>query len=257
MALPVALAVLLLVGGLATVAAKAAATAQHQTLRDTYVKRALQAATAGIQAATYQVNLLQPTALQCVLRDTTGTLSLTTVGADGWCAPQTEVLEDGATYTVRVSRGVTVHSNGQVLSQRRVISTGNVNGFKRRVLVTTSASTGEPLFAANYAAISHDPISIGNSAAIIGGLGSNGNITMSNTRERVRSRDPGRGQDAHPEQQRERLRRIPDQPGEVPFSLPPVDQKGAPTTNDNGRICAVGGSTRARATSPGTRRPAH
>ena len=59
-ALPVALAVLFTVAGLATVAARAAIVSNNQSFRDNNAKRAVQAANAGLQAAVYQTNLLQP-----------------------------------------------------------------------------------------------------------------------------------------------------------------------------------------------------
>ena len=65
-ALPVALAVLFAVAGLATVAARAAIVAGHQSARDRDAKSAIQAAQSGLQAAVYQTNMLQPTSTQCV-----------------------------------------------------------------------------------------------------------------------------------------------------------------------------------------------
>ena len=53
-ALPLALAVLFVVAGLAAVAARGAINASHQTYRDSNVKRAFQAANGGIDTATYQ-----------------------------------------------------------------------------------------------------------------------------------------------------------------------------------------------------------
>ena len=68
-ALPVALAVLFTVAGLATVAARAAIVSNNQSFRDNNAKRAVQGANAGLQAAVYQTNLLQPSATQCVHKD--------------------------------------------------------------------------------------------------------------------------------------------------------------------------------------------
>ncbi len=68
-ALPVALAVLFVTAGLATVAARSAIVADHQSLRDRNAKRAIQAATSGLQDAVYQTNMLQPAANQCVVKN--------------------------------------------------------------------------------------------------------------------------------------------------------------------------------------------
>src|SRR5437016_5196410 len=96
-ALPVALMVMVLVSGLAVVSARAAVGTQHQTLRDVSAKRAIQAAAAGAHAITYQLNLMQPKAGQCVMRDGTGALVLANPSTPGWCPPQTENVE-GAVY---------------------------------------------------------------------------------------------------------------------------------------------------------------
>ena len=96
-ALPVALAVLFTVAGLATVAARAAIVSQNQSFRDNNVKRAVQAANAGLQAAIYQTNLMQPSSTQCVHKDaSTGALTNAALQADNWCAAQSEDLGDGA-----------------------------------------------------------------------------------------------------------------------------------------------------------------
>ena len=59
-ALPVALSILFLVAGLTSIAAKAGIVSDHFSFRDRNAKRAVQAASAGIEAAIYQLNLMQP-----------------------------------------------------------------------------------------------------------------------------------------------------------------------------------------------------
>ena len=114
-ALPVALAVIMVVSGLASVAARAAIVSNNQTDRDLQAKRATQAAYAGLQALRYQVNLLQPPSTHCVLKDaSTGALSVAATQADGWCDPQTEDLGDGVTYTARISSGTNITVNAPV-----------------------------------------------------------------------------------------------------------------------------------------------
>src|SRR5215207_9970823 len=85
-ALPVALAVLFTTAGLATVAARSAVTASHQSARDTSVKRAIQAAVSGVKNAVYQTNLVQPAATSCVARNGSGQLIAQAVQSNGWCA---------------------------------------------------------------------------------------------------------------------------------------------------------------------------
>ena len=62
-------------------------------------------ANAGLQAAVYQTNLMQPCSTQCVHKAASdGALSNVALQADNWCEAQTEDLGDGATYTFQVSR---------------------------------------------------------------------------------------------------------------------------------------------------------
>ena len=68
-ALPVTVSVMFMVAGLATVTARAAITSDHQSLRDRNVKQAIQAANAGLEAAMYRTNLMQPGSLQCALKN--------------------------------------------------------------------------------------------------------------------------------------------------------------------------------------------
>src|SRR5688572_32252233 len=239
-ALPISLMVMVLVSGLAVVSARAAVNTQHQTLRDGNAKRAVQAASAGVEAATYQLNLLQPPATQCVIRTAAGLLALAPIGADGWCASQTEDLGDGTEYTFRVSSASVVVGNGQNLVQRRVLATGRKNGFQRRVLVTTAASVQSPLFAANYAAVSLDSIDFGNNTEVLGGVGSNGNIALRNSAGVCGVATPGIGKALTLNNSATVCSGYSTAAATIPFSLPPVDQQDASTVNHNGRICAAG-----------------
>lgn len=178
-ALPLALAVLAVIAVLGLAAAAAGITTSHQSFRDRSAKRAFQAAAAGVQTATYRTTLLQPTTQQCVVKDpSTGDLALGPVQANGWCAPQMESLDDGATYTQQVSAGTLVMSNGQELVQREIVSTGLVSGVKRRVAVRTSAATAASLFPLGHAVVSLASVSYGNTVTINGDLGSNGDIHL-------------------------------------------------------------------------------
>ena len=132
-ALPVAMMVLFMAAGLAMVAARSGIVATHQSYRDSNVKSAIQAAQSGLQVTLYRSNVLQPTATQCVVKDAgTGALSKTAVQADGWCAPQTETMGDGASYTVQMSQSANVRINGQMLAERKIVATGTANGVSRR-----------------------------------------------------------------------------------------------------------------------------
>jgi Tfp pilus assembly protein PilX len=237
-ALPVALSILFLVASLTTVAAKAGVVASHFQQRDRNVTRALQAATAGVEATIYQLNLMQPKAQQCVIKDaSSGLLTIVTVSPDGWCGQQSEDLGDGASYTTRASAAATLNTNGQVLAQRKIVSTGTINGVKRRIMLTTNAATGAPLFPANYAAISLSSVDYGNSVFVNGGVGSNGNITLRQQSEVCGAVTPGPGSTLTMLNSSSVCPGYSTSPADTKFQLAPVDQQDAPNHNYNSRIC--------------------
>ena len=239
-ALPVALAILFLVAGLTTIAAKAGVVSNHFSQRDRNSQRALAAANAGVEATVYQLNLLQPRSLECVIKSVgTGTLQTAAPDSDGWCSNQTEDLGDGASYTARASTAVSLNTNGQLLVQRKIVSTGTVNGVKRRVLLTTNAATGAPLFPANYAAVSLSSVDYGNSVFINGGVGSNGNIILRNTAEVCGAATPGPGKTLTLQNSASVCPGYSTSPAPTNFVLAPVDQGTSATQNDNSRICAA------------------
>jgi Tfp pilus assembly protein PilX len=176
-ALPVALAVLFTTAGLATVAARSAVTASHQSARDTSVKRAIQAAVSGVKNAVYQTNLVQPPATSCAGRNGSGQLIAQAVQSNGWCAAMTEDLGDGVSFSAQVSQATNVTANAV---QRQISSSGTANGVTRRVLYTVQAATGTQLFPTGYAMLADTSINMKNNSKVTGGLGSNGNITLKN-----------------------------------------------------------------------------
>ena len=225
---------------LALAAAAAAVTGSHQSFRDRNAKRAFQAAAAGVHTATYRTTLLQPGLQQCVVKNpSTGDLSVGPVQSDGWCAPQTESLGDGATYTQQVSAGTLVVANGQQLIQREIVSTGLVNGVIRRVDVRTSAATAAPLFPVGYAVVSLASVSYGNTVTINGNLGSNGDINLSNEATICGNASAGPGDQVTTANQGHVCAGYSTQSATQPFTLDPVDQGQAPTQNSNARITSA------------------
>lgn len=244
-ALPVAIAVLAAVAGLATVAARAAIVSNNQSFRDNNAKRAVQAASAGIQAAIYQTNLMQPKPTQCVLKNLSdGALTNGAVQGDGWCAPQNEDLGDGASYTMQVSQsGPPAITNGQNRVSRTVVSTGTVNGVHRRALLTISAATGNTLFPRNYGVFTRDSFTAKNVVDINGGLGSNGDITLNNASSICGPVTWGPGQEFSQGAANDFCGNTPQQ-AVAPFPLQPVELGGPAASNDNERITrAVTGSS--------------
>ena len=241
-ALPVALAVLFVVAGLATVAVRAAITVDHQTLRDRNAKAAIQAAVSGIQEAVYQTNLMQPQPSQCVIKDSTGQLTVGGVGGSGWCAATTEDLGNGASYTEQVSSGTTITVNSVTVVQRKVASTGTANGVVRRALYTINAATGAQLFPTGYAALTQNSISMKNNAKITGGLASNGNITLKNNSNVCGNITAGPGKTYSHGQNTTVCGGYSTTNATQPFAIQPVDLSAA-TPNDNVRITnAISGS---------------
>ena len=236
-ALPVALAVLFTVAGLATVAARAAIVSNNQSFRDNNAKRAVQGANAGLQEAVYQTNLLQPSATQCVHKATSnGALTNGALQADTWCQPQTEDLGDGATYTFQVSSPSTVTtSTGLSVDQRKVVSYGTVNGVRRRAVVTINAGRGSPIFPPGYAVAVRESINMKNNANISGHLGSNGTITIKNNLDICGNVTPGPGKTASIGQNLTQCPGYNTTAAAEPFDLQPIDISKA-TPNDNVRL---------------------
>jgi Tfp pilus assembly protein PilX len=239
-ALPVALAVLFTVAGLATVAARAAIVSNNQSFRDNNAKRAVQAASAGLQAAVYQTNLMQPSSTQCVHKAAAdGALSNATLQADNWCLAQTEDLGDGATYTMQISAPTQVTtSTGLQADQRKVVSFGTVNGVRRRAVVTINAGRGAPIFPPGYTVVVRDSVDMKNNAQITGHIGSNGTITFKNNATICGNVTAGPGKT--PKFGNPPTRCPGDQTGSAaePFDLQPVDLTPVkpPNTSDNERI---------------------
>jgi hypothetical protein len=236
-ALPLALAVLFTTGGLATLAAREAIFSSSQTLRDQTVKRAAHAATAGIEAGIFRMNRMQPGPQECVVKSGSGgSLAVADLAADGWCAPQTEDLGNGSSFSVRVSGVTTVSANGQMLAERRMVSTGIAGSTTRRVRVTMNAATGAPVFAQGYAAVSLATVDYGNNVRITGGLGSNGNIYLKNSAQVCGAATPGPGKRLFIRNAASVCPTQSTAPAQTSFNLQPVDQGDAPTANDNARI---------------------
>lgn len=236
-ALPVAMAVLFAVAGLATVAARSAIVSNNQSFRDNNAKRAVQAAGAGLQTAVYQLNLLQPSNTQCVHKAAaTGALTNGALQADNWCVAQTEDLGDGATYSFQVSAPTqTTSSTGLSVDQRKIVSLGTANGVRRRAVVTINAGRGAPIFPPGYTVAVRESINMKNNANITGHLGSNGTITVKNNLDSCGNVTPGPGKTAKIGQNFNQCPGYNTTPAAEPFDLQPIDISKA-TPNDNERL---------------------
>ncbi len=237
MALPVTISVLFMMAGLATVTARAAITSEHQSLRDRNVKAALAAASAGLEAALYRTNLMQPGSTQCAYNNLgDGTFQVGALESDGWCREQGEDLGEGASFSMRISGAQWLHANGQALSRRSIVSAGTANGVRRRLMLQMNAATGEPVFPNGYAGVSLDGLTLPNSAEITGGVGSNGNIYLRNSAQVCGKVTPGPGKAVEVRNSAGICAGSTTTPATESFNLQPVDQGNAPTENDNFRI---------------------
>jgi hypothetical protein len=181
-ALPVAVGVLAVTSMLAAVAVASGMTATSQSRQDRNMKRAIAAADAGINVAMYRLNKLanvQTTTLPCVsVNAQTGVLYVEAVLGDGWCREQNEEIEDGGSFSYRVSNAVGVDVAGQDVWQRKIVSVGVINGVRRRVISTLNAPTGTALF--TDAVFSEEDFTMRNFARIDGSVRSNGNVITQN-----------------------------------------------------------------------------
>ena len=234
-ALPAALMLLFIVASLAAALMTSAIAASGQSNRDRGVKRAVAAADAGLEAAIYRINKLTPGSLKCIVRGVAGQLVVESVQVDGWCREQTENLGDGATYSYRVRAAVQAPVNGQQLLQRKIVSTGTVNGVRRRVSTVIGSATGVSLFG-DYAVISLEDLPLSNSARIEGNAGSNGDIYLFNSAQICGNATPGPGKEFTAANSAGLCPGFVATPASEPFVLNPIDQGNTATVNDNSRI---------------------
>ena len=150
---------------------------QHGTIRDHNTKEAIAAADAGANVALMRMNQFS-TAISasnpCVGLGG-GILVPTNAEADGWC-PQLSGTVGGATYSYRV--GSTATDCGEYTSC--VVAVGTSNGASQRVEVTLkSTPVGGPF--SNAGVIGNGDIVLENNADIRVGVGTNGNVSLSNS----------------------------------------------------------------------------
>jgi hypothetical protein len=233
-AVPAAVALLFAVSALGAVAATQGVVSSKQSSRDRAVKRAVASADAGIEAATYRLNKLNTTELLCVVVGATG-LAVEPVQADGWCSAQTEDLGEGASFSYRVSSGSLALVNGQQLLQRKVVSTGTVNGVMRRAKAVISSTTGASLFGGN-AVVSIEDLTLPNSTRVTGNVASNGNVSLSGSTQLCGNATYGPSKQFTTTNPSLLCPGYSSRAAEDPLLLNPVDQGSAPTSNNNSRI---------------------
>ena len=174
----IAIAVLLVVGTLGTVAVATAVQTNAGTRHDAAYKNAAEAAEAGLQIALYRMNMANPTAANCV-GDSAGS-----PGTSGWCQSSTYSLGNGSTYqywTTPVMAANDTCAGLQITSsdvnQRCITAVGVSGGQVARSQIRAGAFTAAPLFP-DAGAIGLSKVTMTGNAAITGAAASNGTITQ-------------------------------------------------------------------------------
>lgn len=238
-ALPLAVTALALVSTLVAISAAGSVQLSGTSNTDRDSKRALAAAEAGLQAANYRTNKLNPASASCVT-DRIATAS------GGECPGFTEQAGTNASYTYHVSLPLAagaqcagqevqlVDGGQQTVTQRCITSTGTVNGVTRRLQSRVASYVGAGLYPL-AGSIGKRGVSMQNSADIIGGVGSNGVIEFKNsaTANQIELGPSGRLVVGNGSGIGQTTQRTAEQ---GPFVLSSVDIGDAPTNNDNARI---------------------
>ncbi|MEX2253567.1 MAG: hypothetical protein WD649_05390 [Thermoleophilaceae bacterium] len=146
-------------------------------------KRALAAAEAGLQAATFRINRLAPTNALCVTDVIATPLPL-------GCPTFEQDMGNDARYEYSVTpvlnlsdecAGLPIQTgaSGLTVLQRCITAVGEVNGVQRRAQARVAAFEGNPIFPVD-GIIGLEGVDLKNTATIDGFLGSNGPITVNN-----------------------------------------------------------------------------
>jgi hypothetical protein len=256
--LTVAVCSLALMIMLGAVALQQAVTSLGHTGEQAHVKRALQAADAAIDVATFRlarldlsgtlnIDPLNPLAVvkqSCIISrgDVAGGIgvapldALAPVDPNGrkWC-PETapEPAGDDATYSYRVSQlarvgGGTCDMNGLLNLDREIVAVGRSGGVTRRVRARLGASIALLSGAAVQSGSSTQPLTMRDTARVLGDVHGNGNITGTGLNLIAGNAVAGPGKAVSGV--------VPAGAAGAacqPFTLPQVDQGTAPTANQN------------------------
>lgn len=199
-ALPMAVAMLVLTLALGAVAVGQATTALDGSKRDVRVKRALQAADAGLETAVWRNNTLSealsnPLAtLTCAVRVSGGALDLVApqgIGGSQWCpASGPEEIGNGESFSYSISALAAIDlDNLDSTLDRKIVATGTSGNVTRRVTANASALDLRLLFR-DYTVFSKEDLNLSNQAdvgspEISGNARSNANINLNHPNARV------------------------------------------------------------------------
>ncbi len=201
MVMPIAVVVLMITLALGAAAVVAAVSSNDLSQRDSNGKAALEAAEAGLRAATYRLNMFLPASGRCPTNPST------TVGGSGLCAQDgPETLGNGSTFSYWVSdvlvpgqqcAGVPVtvpnsNLNPQYVAQRCITAvgtanTGGSNAVSARVQARVASYAAQALFSVP-GLIGLNELTITNNAMINASGGTNGVRHDPQQRQRVGAR---------------------------------------------------------------------
>lgn len=199
-ALPVAVAMLVLTLAIGAVAVSQATTALDGTSRDARVKRALQAADAGLETAAWRNNSLSDVVndplrtTTCAVRVSGGAIDLVapqSIGGRKWCPPSgPEEIGGSETFTYSISALADVDLDGVASTlDRKIVVTGQSGSVTRRVTANASALEIRKLFG-DYLVFSKEDLNLSNqsdvgSPEIGGNARSNGSIYLNHPNANV------------------------------------------------------------------------
>jgi Tfp pilus assembly protein PilX len=166
-ALVIVLIAMVVAGLLAAAVIAGAVQSNDTTIRGGNLNAAVAAADSGLDVATYRINMLAPSAGNCVTNAVVAATS-------GQC-PQDgpESLGNGASYTFWTSpvmaaggtcAGLQVDSSQSAIAQRCITAIGTANGVSARVQARVAAFTATPLFPEPLIGLAG--VTIGNNATI-------------------------------------------------------------------------------------------
>jgi hypothetical protein len=236
-ALPVAVISMMLVLGLAGVVLTQSIATGDSADREQRSKRALQAADAGLDVATFRADKVATTTNPCPIIGGTGFASYLTIAGEQWCPEVQEDLGDGKSYSYWVSAPA---ANGD----RTVVASGTAEGVTRRVAVVIQ-KLDQPIVD-GYGVSSDSDINM-KSSSEIGEFDSprtrtdvraNGDINMEGSSKVCGNATPGPGQSVNQSGGSTQLcPGYSTAPAPAPITFPEVDDTAASLVNDNARIC--------------------
>jgi len=248
-ALPVALAVLLILSLLGTATIVAATQTSSLTNHDTQSKAAVEAADAGLRVAVYRLNQLRPDDTHCP------TAPVTATGAGNLCATAgPENIGNGASYRYWVSgvlstgscAGYAIDSTLTTLGQRCITAIGTANGVSARTQERVVAYDSTPVFpAAIYGTKS---VTINNNATINGSalapalLGTNGALTIGGGGTIIDGYQVGPAGTISDSSSTNNYPPTANFPAKRPTPWPPLSDVpfgNTATVNNNSRICVL------------------